>query len=433
VITADSYRPSPADGSIVRPEKSLVVALPPGDALFGRFVQRLVTNVGAGPAAVRSTRLSVRRLYPRADLHRQTGVAVRGRPTDVWIAYRDGRRTTSLEADGDGGNGPAVSLVFDAAGRMLEGTGRKIQNPGVAGRSMTSGDRGPSIRDILPSATLGDLVDPKGLLARRGELRGAWTGSGSSTNSVPTRYRVLHDGAGSGRHLLELRDGIGRADEASHAALVRSSLGVVDQTQRDRLIGTARLRELAVGDRLTETFVEDEWVVLVVSGLVRLHIVADGTEPTITYGTAGRLFESDCVGGPAAPPLGLQAMSASTLLLLDPTAVRAATRLCQRAAEGLAEGSRRLLGDALGLYAARTSWSLPRRLAGEIIRLRACQSASTLVVVTEQQLADGMGSIRESVARAIAMLRSRGWLATTRHGLLVLDPRALDRMANEPG
>jgi CRP-like cAMP-binding protein len=190
---------------------------------------------------------------------------------------------------------------------------------------------------------------------------------------------------------------------------------------------------LAVGDRLTETFVEDDWVALVVSGLVRLHLVADGTEPTITYGTAGRLFESDCVGGPTAPPLGLQAMSQSSVLLLDPAAVRAAIRVCAPAAEGLAEDCRRLLGDALRLYAARTCSSLPRRLAGEILRLRACQATSTLVVVTEQQLADGIGSIRESVARAIAMLRSRDMLATTRHGLLVLDPRALDRLANDPG
>jgi CRP/FNR family transcriptional regulator len=173
--------------------------------------------------------------------------------------------------------------------------------------------------------------------------------------------------------------------------------------------------------------------VLVVSGLVRLHLVADGTEPTITYGTAGRLFASDCVGGADVSTLGLQAISGSTLLLLDPAAVRAAIRLCPPAADCVADDCRRLLGDALRLYAARTSSSLPRRLAGEILRLRACQSASALVVVTEQQLADGIGSIRESVARAIAMLRTHGWLATTRHGLLVLDEQALGRLANEPG
>ena len=49
------------------------------------------------------------------------------------------------------------------------------------------------------------------------------------------------------------------------------------------------------------------------------------------------------------------------------------------------------------------------------------------VPVTEQQLADGVGSIRESIGRSIGDLRRDGSIATTRHGLLILDK---DRLRN---
>ena len=47
------------------------------------------------------------------------------------------------------------------------------------------------------------------------------------------------------------------------------------------------------------------------------------------------------------------------------------------------------------------------------------------MVVTEQQLADSVGSIRESVSRAMGDFRRHGWVATTRYGLIPLDADAL--------
>ena len=68
--------------------------------------------------------------------------------------------------------------------------------------------------------------------------------------------------------------------------------------------------------------------------------------------------------------------------------------------------------------------------SGEIRRIWQLQTDDpladySLVPVTEQQLADGLGSIRESVARAIGTFRDRGLVATTRFGVVPLDPDAL--------
>jgi hypothetical protein len=48
-----------------------------------------------------------------------------------------------------------------------------------------------------------------------------------------------------------------------------------------------------------------------------------------------------------------------------------------------------------------------------------------LISVTEQQLADGVGSIRESVARSLGFFRRRGWIATTAYGLIMVDAAAV--------
>jgi CRP/FNR family cyclic AMP-dependent transcriptional regulator len=430
-----SPQPNAAPGA-PRSEQRVILAMPPDDALFATVVERLVAR-SAGPdispaMALRAARLELRRLYPRADLHRQGGVAIRRRPTEVWFGYRDGRRSTRMEPETDAGLGRDAlgSVVFDGSGRVIQRRGVVQGCPEPPG-GRASGRGLGRIRDILPAAGLGGLLDPDGPFARTGEVRGAWTGTGSARDTNPTLYRAVRNGAGPGRHVLELRSGGGSGD-CARAAIARSAFANADEELREGLLGTARTRTLGAGDRLSETLLEDDWAVLVVCGIVRLHIVADGIEPTIVYRTAGALFRSDGVDGTVAPPLGVQAMTAATILLLDPALVRRTGERSPEAAVALAEESRRLLADVLGIFATRTSASLPRRLAGEILRLRACQSASSLVVVTEQQLADGIGSIRESVARAIATLRGRGWLATTRHGLLVLEPQALHRMAYEP-
>jgi CRP-like cAMP-binding protein len=78
-------------------------------------------------------------------------------------------------------------------------------------------------------------------------------------------------------------------------------------------------------------------------------------------------------------------------------------------------------------FAGRSATNLKQRLAREIMLLSDLQPEDKLVSVTEQQLADGVGSIRESIGRTIGDLRREGSIATTRHGLFVLDGAILRR------
>jgi CRP-like cAMP-binding protein len=86
-----------------------------------------------------------------------------------------------------------------------------------------------------------------------------------------------------------------------------------------------------------------------------------------------------------------------------------------------------LLHDVTRLYAARSSLNLSQRLAREVCTLQDLLPRQVVLPVTEQQLAEGVGSIRESVGRSIAEFRRLGWLATTNHGPIVLNGPALRR------
>jgi CRP-like cAMP-binding protein len=111
--------------------------------------------------------------------------------------------------------------------------------------------------------------------------------------------------------------------------------------------------------------------------------------------------------------------------LTDPNRACQSLLRMPRSAGRLALARDFLPTDLCDELTAGATW-LPR----EILLLAEMEHSLPLVPVTEQQLADGVGSLRESVARAIAGLRRRGWLATTRYGIIVLDAVALRRAAN---
>ena len=83
------------------------------------------------------------------------------------------------------------------------------------------------------------------------------------------------------------------------------------------------------------------------------------------------------------------------------------------------------LREVVRSFAAHAAGNLRQRLAREIMLLADLEADDEFVSVTEQQLADGVGSIRESIGRSIGDLRRDGSIATTRHGLLILDKERL--------
>jgi CRP/FNR family transcriptional regulator len=188
-------------------------------------------------------------------------------------------------------------------------------------------------------------------------------------------------------------------------------------------------RKLGPGERLATSLRDDAWVVLVTAGIVRLYVAMDGYEPTLAYGNAGLTFGTHAMV-PSEVLLGLQAVTPSVVLQLSARRVEKLAKSNAAFARALSEDVQIHLDEVVRSFAAHAAGNLRQRLAREITLLSDLEADDEFVSVTEQQLADGVGSIRESIGRSIGDLRRDGSIATTRHGLLILDKERLRAVGN---
>lgn len=166
---------------------------------------------------------------------------------------------------------------------------------------------------------------------------------------------------------------------------------------------------------------------VVLDGLVRVDLqAADGRRVTVFRARPGTMYGilTALVG---TVPVVTRAATDAEVLQLELDHIRAVASSDPAFGWALAqEVSRRLLSTVDAL--ADATFSTPRaRLARVLLDLATPGDApGTLVVrVTQQGLADSIGTVREVVARNLAQLRSAGVLETDRHGITILQPAAL--------
>jgi CRP/FNR family transcriptional regulator, cyclic AMP receptor protein len=87
----------------------------------------------------------------------------------------------------------------------------------------------------------------------------------------------------------------------------------------------------------------------------------------------------------------------------------------------------RRLYDSLEMLAGNAFGSLRQRVARHLLDLAASrQQGRTLVVrVTQQELADAVGSVRPVVARIMGDLRVEGIITTSSDGIIIVKPAEL--------
>jgi CRP/FNR family transcriptional regulator len=90
----------------------------------------------------------------------------------------------------------------------------------------------------------------------------------------------------------------------------------------------------------------------------------------------------------------------------------------------------RRLYEALDEVGANAFGSVRERIARHLLDASSPGKEGRLVVaITQQQLADAVGSAREVVARALRALRAEGLVRSRPGGLVLLDPGGLARVA----
>jgi CRP/FNR family transcriptional regulator, cyclic AMP receptor protein len=172
----------------------------------------------------------------------------------------------------------------------------------------------------------------------------------------------------------------------------------------------------------------DPRAALVVHGLVRVYLASvQGRQVTIRYARPGDVLGiAVLVGGPAS--VGVQAVEPSSLFRISSRTLTAAARRDPRVSWAIAQELNRRLYDTLEQTAVNAFGSAHQRVAAHLLDLASAQQqpAGRLVAhVSQQELADAVGSVREVVARALRDFRVAGIVATTADSVVILDPSRL--------
>lgn len=217
-------------------------------------------------------------------------------------------------------------------------------------------------------------------------------------------------------------------DAAVRAAIDRSFLSRVPAPAVDQLLAGATLETVPAGATTYRAGGEPR-VTLVVSGLVRTFLVGpDGRQVTIRYARVGDVLGIiTALGGPA--PLHAQAVTDAQRLRIDRDMLRELARADTAVAWPLIEELTHTVHGLWQEISATAFATVPQRVARHLLETAAREQEAeggTLVArVSQQELADLAGSVREVVARALRELRDEGVVRVSRSGITILDATAL--------
>jgi CRP/FNR family cyclic AMP-dependent transcriptional regulator len=205
-----------------------------------------------------------------------------------------------------------------------------------------------------------------------------------------------------------------------------SFLLALDETMRARLLADAVRVDVPGGSVLYRDR-EASRMGVVAAGLIRVYLTsAEGRQLTVRYAREGDVIGTAvAVAGPIA--VSVQAITDTALLIVNVDAVRALGRADAGFAWAVAEEVGRRLNEVLEAFAGAAFGTVRQRLARHLLDLAAEQQHGNLLVapVSQQELADAVGSVREVVTRALREMRDEGLVDTTRQGIVLLDPARL--------
>jgi CRP/FNR family transcriptional regulator, cyclic AMP receptor protein len=172
----------------------------------------------------------------------------------------------------------------------------------------------------------------------------------------------------------------------------------------------------------------DPRAVLVVQGLIRVYMrSSEGRQVTVRYARPGDVLGiAVLVGGPAN--VDVQALAPSSLFRINAPMLTAAARRDARVAWAMAEELNRRLYETLQQTAVNAFGSVSQRVASHLLDLASAQQlphGDLVAHVSQQELADAVGSVREVVARALRDFRVGGIVATTADSIVILDATRL--------
>lgn len=168
------------------------------------------------------------------------------------------------------------------------------------------------------------------------------------------------------------------------------------------------------------------------SGFARIYLSSsEGRQATIRYVHPGELMGGLLVMG-AAFDGSVQIVVDSTVIHLDLVAVRRLVVADSALGNAVAADLALRYAHAVRTIGLRAFGTVVQRIAFDLVERASRRQLSTGLLeaeVSQQEIADGIGSARQVVARGLAELRSQGLVATTHRHVRILDPVRLEALA----
>jgi len=198
-----------------------------------------------------------------------------------------------------------------------------------------------------------------------------------------------------------------------------------------QLLATSYEEELLVGQNIYRELPEPRYAfaALLVEGLLRTYVTSpQGRRMALRYTHPGEIIGlTGMVRGSA--PAGADVLIQGSMLRLDLATLR---RLAQSEASVSWAVARQLANELAGystLRSANLFGSVRVRVARHLLELATRHGEGLAARITQQELADSVGSVREVVARVLVALKDEDIIAREGKQIVILDADRLEGIA----
>jgi CRP/FNR family cyclic AMP-dependent transcriptional regulator len=227
--------------------------------------------------------------------------------------------------------------------------------------------------------------------------------------------------------------------DVSSAVSMSNLRGLPGEVLDELMRGTVRTK-IPAGSLMHREGETARHLYLVVSGVVRVFVTSpDGRMMTVRYCRPGGLIGAmSLFATQFAMPGTTQALLDAELLKMSPEVVRRLGEVDVRVARAflreLSERAWSFIHEIPGSTFATVRQRVARRLLDLASDQGADQGTRELIVpVTQQELADAVGTVREVIVRVLRELRQEGVVRTERDRMVIIDPaRLIDEQGWNP-
>jgi CRP/FNR family cyclic AMP-dependent transcriptional regulator len=224
-----------------------------------------------------------------------------------------------------------------------------------------------------------------------------------------------------------------RSDDDARAAIAASSLGSLPEDVIAELMAGAKRLPIPARSTIHHEGGDSPHLELVVAGLVRVQVTAaDGRTMTVRYARPGALLGVATLYAPIARPFDIQALSDSDLLRFRPTMVRGLADRDPRVAQALLTETSQRVMSFVAEFSGHAFANVRQRTARHLLDLASDHQRPDVLLapISQQELADAVGTAREVIVRVLRELREEGVVQTGRDGIVIRDPDRLSSIGS---